>query len=334
MTTLVPDFSSAQAIGSDRIIPGFLLALAIHIGLLILFLPVIEYSPPAAPMRIAVQVTQLQEEVEPVDEEPEIVEPEPIPEPVELIKPPVIDKQILVAKDDTPPEPEELVVLEKVPEEEVVDEIKPVEPPPKPEPVKPEAKKVKKPKPKVEPKPEKPKVIEKPKQELPIAEPKVAEVIEEPVTPLPDEPINEEVAEISPLPSSSVSSENASSTSKAVNATGDNPNEDNRGGTDEVDRNEAWKGYGQLLYAMVSKNKKYPQQAIRRNLEGIVMVSVRFDKGEMVEINIIGQGGGHQALDRAAREMLEKAVRELPVRGNLSNKSFTVVVPVDFKLTG
>lgn len=329
MTTLVPDFSSAQAIGSDRIIPGFLLALAIHIGLLILFLPVIEYSPPAAPMRIAVQVTQLQE-VEPVDEEPEIVEPEPIPEPVELIKPPVIDKQILVAKDDTPPDPEELVVLEKVPEEEVVEEIKPLEPPPKPEPVKPETKKVEKPKPKVEPKPEKPKVIEKPKQELPIAEPKVAEVIE----PETDELIDEEVAEISPLPSSTVSSENASSTSKAVNATGDNPNEDNRGGADEVDRNEAWKGYGQLLYAMVSKNKKYPQQAIRRNLEGIVMVSVRFDKGEMVEINIIGQGSGHQVLDRAAREMLEKAVKELPVRGNLSNKSFTVVVPVDFKLTG
>ncbi|WP_296593436.1 energy transducer TonB [Methylophaga sp.] len=329
MTTLVPDFSSAQAIGSDRIIPGFLLALAIHIGLLILFLPVIEYSPPAAPMRIAVQVTQLQE-VEPVDEEPEIVEPEPIPEPVELIKPPVIDKQILVAKDDTPPEPEELVVLEKLTEEEVVEEIKPVEPLPKPEPVKTEPKKVEKPKPKVEPKPEKPKVIEKPKQELPIAEPKVAEVIE----PETDELIDEEVAEISPLPSSTVSSENASSTSKAVNATGDNPNEDNRGGADEVDRNEAWKGYGQLLYAMVSKNKKYPQQAIRRNLEGIVMVSVRFDKGEMVEINIIGQGSGHQVLDRAAREMLEKAVRELPVRGNLSNKSFTVVVPVDFKLTG
>ncbi|WP_292751696.1 energy transducer TonB, partial [Methylophaga sp. UBA4204] len=214
--------------------------------------------------------------------------------------------------------------------EEVVEEIKPVEPPPKPEPVKPEPKKVEKPKPKVEPKPEKPKVIEKPKQELPIAEPKVAEVIE----PETDEPIDEEVAEISPLPSSTVSSENASSTSKAVNATGDNPNEDNRGGTDEVDRNEAWKGYGQLLYAMVSKNKKYPQQAIRRNLEGIVMVSVRFDKGEMVEINIIGQGSGHQVLDRAAREMLEKAVKELPVRGNLSNKSFTVVVPVDFKLTG
>ena len=135
MTTLVPDFSSAQAIGSDRIIPGFLLALLIHIGLVLLFLPVMEYSPPAAPMRIAVQVTQLQEEVE----------PEPIPEPVELIKPPVTDKQILIAKDDTPPEPEELVVLEPVPEE-VVEEVKPIEPPPKPEPVKPEPKKVEKPK--------------------------------------------------------------------------------------------------------------------------------------------------------------------------------------------
>lgn len=64
------------------------------------------------------------------------------------------------------------------------------------------------------------------------------------------------------------------------------------------------------------------------------MVSVRFEKGQMVEINVLGQGSGHTVLDKAAREMLEKAVKEMPVRGNLSNKSFTVVVPVDFKLTG
>lgn len=319
-----------QDIGSERIIPGFLLALLIHIGLFIFFLPVIEYSPPAAPMRIAVQVTQL---VEPVVEEPEIVEPEPIPEPVELIKPPVTDKQILIAKDDTPPEPEELLVLEQLPQEKVIEEVKLVEPPPKPEPIKPEPKIVEKPKPKVEPKPEKPKPVVKPKEEIPVIESKVAEVIE-PVTPIPDTPINEAATEISSLPSSTVSSNNASSTSNSVNATGDNANADNKGGADEVDRNEAWKGYGQLLYAMVSKNKQYPQQAIRRHLEGIVMVSVRFEKGEMVEINVLGQGSGHTVLDKAAREMLEKAVKEMPVRGNLSNKSFTVVVPVDFKLTG
>lgn len=333
MTTIVPDFSSAQAIGSERMIPGFLLALLIHIGLFILFLPAMEYSPPAAPMRIVVQMAPQQEEVEPVIEEPEIAEPEPIPEPVELIKPPVMDKQILIAKDDTPPEPEELVVLEPVPEEKLIEEVKPIDPPAETKPVKPEPEKVEKPEPKVEPKPEKPEVVEKPKPEKPRAEPKVAEVVE-PVTPVPEEPVNEEMAEISPLPSSTVNSDNASSNSQAVDATGDNPNTADKGGADEVDRNEAWKGYGQLLYAMVSKNKKYPQQAIRRNLEGIVMVSVRFDRGEMVEINVIGQGSGHLVLDRAAREMLEKAVKELPVRGNLSNKSFIVVVPVDFKLTG
>ncbi|THK41199.1 TonB family protein [Methylophaga sp. SB9B] len=333
MTTLVPDFSSAQAVGSERMMPGFLLALLIHIGLIILFLPVMEYSPPAAPMRIAVQVTQLQEKVEPVIDEPEIIEPEPIIEPVELIKPPIIDKQILIAKDDTPPEPEELLVLEPIPEEKIIEEVKPIEPPPKPEPVKPEPKKVEKPKPKVEPKPEKPKVVEKPKQEEPVAETIVAEVVE-PVTTLTKDSINEAATEISPLPSSTVNSNNASSTSTAANATGDNPNEATKGGADEVDRNEAWKGYGQLLYAMVSKNKQYPQQAIRRHLEGIVMVSVRFEKGEMVEINVLGQGSGHTVLDKAAREMLENAVKEMPVRGNLSNKSFTVVVPVDFKLTG
>lgn len=332
MTTWVTDFSSNRSVDSERFLPGFLWAVLIHLLLILFFMQTLEHSPPAAaPTRITVQVSQLQ----PVIEE-EVVEPEPPPEPVTPVKPPETQKKILIAKDDTPPEPEDMVVIEQPPEVKPVEEIKPepkkVEPKPEPKKVekpkpKPKPKKVEKPK----PKPEKPKKVEKPKQEKPVVKPKVAEKVEAVETPT--EVVEAPSAEVSENPSTS--SAESSETASNTNATGSgtNPDEKNQGGTAEVDRNMAWKGYGQLLYAMVSKNKNYPQLAIRRHLEGTVMVSVRFEKGRMVSISVVGQGSGHTVLDKAAHEMVEKAVNALPVRGNLSGKSFSVVVPVNFRLT-
>ncbi|HEC60538.1 hypothetical protein LCGC14_2182230 [marine sediment metagenome] len=331
MTAMVPDFSSMQSGGYKQILPAFLVALFIHIGLYLLFIPVIEYSPPAPPMRIAVQVTQLREEVE----------PEPIPQPV-VPKPkePVITKEVLTAKNDTPPEPEDMFVLEQPPEvEEIEPEILPEPPKPEPEPIKvepkkPEPKKIEKikPKPKPKPKPEKPKKVIKPKEAEPVVKPKVAEVVE-PATESSVEVIEGvkemPTAELSNKPSGNTSS----STSISDNASANGEAENSRGSANEVTKNEAWKGYGQLLYAMVSKNKTYPQLAIRRHLEGRTMVSVRFEKGKMVEINVLGNGSGHTVLDKTAREMVEKAIKSLPVRGDLAKKSFSVVVPVDFRLT-
>ena len=350
MTALVADFSSNRSVGSERFLPGFLWAVLIHLLLILLFMPTLEPAAPAAPTRITVQVSQLEPIVE------EVVEPEPIPEPVAPIKKPETNKKLLVAKDDTPPEPEEMVVIEQPPESEPVEEIKPE--PPKPEPKKvepkPEPKKAEKPKPKPEPKkvekpkpkPE-PKIIEKPQpkpekpiqtvkqeQQKPTAEPEIVEKIEQVETP--SEVVQGEVTDTPAAPSATASGSSTSSQADATgtgNAANGNGNGSNPGGTGEVDRNTAWKGYGQLLYAMVSKNKTYPQLAIRRHLEGTVMVSVRFEQGRMVSMSVVGQGSGHSVLDRAAHEMVEKAVKALPVRGDLSRKSFSVVVPVNFRLT-
>lgn len=100
----------------------------------------------------------------------------------------------------------------------------------------------------------------------------------------------------------------------------------------EAEPNEAWSGYGQLLYDMVSKNKRYPQIAVRRNLQGMAMVSARFERGKLVKIIVLQPSSGHKVLDDAALEMLKEAVGAIPIIGNLAKKSFTVVVPVDFKL--
>lgn len=47
---------------------------------------------------------------------------------------------------------------------------------------------------------------------------------------------------------------------------------------------------------------------------------------------MLGQGSGHNVLDKAANDMIDKAIKELPVQGDLRRKSFTVVVPVNFRL--
>lgn len=102
----------------------------------------------------------------------------------------------------------------------------------------------------------------------------------------------------------------------------------------EADPQEAWDNYGQLLHSMVAKNKIYPQIAIRRNLQGTAMVSARFNRGRLVSLVLLDPTSGHKVLDDAAMEMLKKAVSALPVKGDLAKKSFTVIVPVDFKLEG
>jgi protein TonB len=103
---------------------------------------------------------------------------------------------------------------------------------------------------------------------------------------------------------------------------------------EEAEPTEAWNGYGQMLYDLVSRNKTYPQIAIRRNWEGKVKIIARFDQGKLVSASIMEAGSGHQVLDDAALDMLRKAVNAMPVRGKLANKIFTVVIPIDFKIEG
>lgn len=99
----------------------------------------------------------------------------------------------------------------------------------------------------------------------------------------------------------------------------------------EVSREEAWDGYGQALYEMVGRNKNYPQIAIRRSWEGQAKVLAKFILGKLVDVTLI-DSSGHEVLDKEALSMLRKAVSQLPVHGNLAKKTFTVTVPVDFKL--
>lgn len=99
----------------------------------------------------------------------------------------------------------------------------------------------------------------------------------------------------------------------------------------EATPDEAWDGYGQQLYDLVGKNKNYPAIAIRRNWEGTVKLLAKFVAGRLVDVTIV-ESSQRQPLDDEAMRMLKKAVAQIPVKGALASKNFTVVVPVDFKL--
>jgi len=130
-------------------------------------------------------------------------------------------------------------------------------------------------------------------------------------------------------PQSSTTSTTAHANSEASNS--DSTKTSENATPSEASPEEAWDGYGQQLQDLVGKNKNYPAIAIRRNWEGTVKLLAKFVAGRLVDVTIM-ESSQRQALDDEAMRMLKKAVAQIPVKGALASKNFTVVVPVDFKL--
>jgi len=122
----------------------------------------------------------------------------------------------------------------------------------------------------------------------------------------------------------SITTMNSTNTNVSTSASDNAP-------TETASNDEAWDGYGQALYDMVSRNKKYPEIARRRNWQGGLKVLAKFILGKLVEVTLV-DSTGHKVLDDQALEMVRKSATLLPVKGHLAKKSFTVTVPVDFKL--
>lgn len=178
-------------------------------------------------------------------------------------------------------------------------------------------------KPKVEKKKPSPILTAKKSDEAPVMQ----ETFEVPEPEAEEEPVAEPVETVAAEPSTEPPQEQvvAAAPPTAAMSSIDQPQ--------EATESEAWDGYGQLLYDMVERNKKYPQKAIRRHLEGRVMVSARISMGKLVHVSLV-DSSGHRVLDEQALEMVRKAVSVLPVRKGLDRKSFNVIVPIDFRLQG
>ncbi|MDP3608055.1 MAG: TonB family protein [Methylophilus sp.] len=94
---------------------------------------------------------------------------------------------------------------------------------------------------------------------------------------------------------------------------------------------EVWDGYGKALAAMVNKLKQYPTIAIRRHLEGEVQVIASFKQGKLISVEL-AEASQHQVLNEEAIRTIKKAIEQVALHANLERKTFTVTVPVGFKL--
>lgn len=94
---------------------------------------------------------------------------------------------------------------------------------------------------------------------------------------------------------------------------------------------EVWDGYGKALAAMVNKLKQYPTIAIRRHLEGEVQVIASFKQGKLISVEL-AEASQHQVLNEEAMRTIKKAIEQVALHANLERKTFTVTVPVGFKL--
>ena len=190
----------------------------------------------------------------------------------------------------------------------VIEKPKPIEPPPV----------IEKPKP-IEPPPviEKPKPIEPP----PVLDP-IPEKIEEPIpqdvipkedaVPIYEEPIQEPVQEVTPR----VDQEKIEREKKQL----------------QQRKMDAVELFTNNLAFHISKFKKYPRIAMRRNWQGMVLVRmVMLDNGNIQSLSI-EKSSGYDVLDNEAMKMIERA-KPLPKPPDiLAGDEVNIYVPVSFAL--
>lgn len=199
------------------------------------------------------------------------------------------------------------------PEPEIltVDFVKLQEPPP-PEPVQPEPEVVK---PKIEPKPKpEPKPIIK--QPTPVVEKS------EPISEPPPSPPTEVIA-VAPKA-------DAPPPVQTVQAPAPVKQEPPPVSQAEID--DARSRYGNSLWGAISKHKKYPKIAAMRNWQGEAIVELELDGNGKLKSKKITQSSGYEVLDKQALEMVEKALPLPAPPDTLRGISFTITVPVPFKL--
>lgn len=95
---------------------------------------------------------------------------------------------------------------------------------------------------------------------------------------------------------------------------------------------DLWDEYGNNLQRLCERNKKYPEIARRRNLQGLAKVVVHFS-AEGKPLNVaIESSSGQASLDDQAIEMVKKSIKELPLPNKFRGRDFKITIPIDFKL--
>lgn len=176
--------------------------------------------------------------------------------------------------------------------------------PPKPEPPKPE--------------PVKPKTLPKP-----VAKPEPVVVHKEPTAPPPSTP---------PAPSTPeviAAAPKADASPPAVVAPPPPPPKPT---VSTAEINQAHENYGNTLWSAISKFKKYPRIAQTRGWQGETVIELSLDADGKLKSKKVVKSSGYDILDQQGLEMVEKALPFPEPPEALRNGSFTIRVPIPFKL--
>lgn len=90
--------------------------------------------------------------------------------------------------------------------------------------------------------------------------------------------------------------------------------------------------YGNALWGAIGKHKQYPKIAQMRGWQGETMVELQLDGSGKLKSKKIVQSSGYDALDKQALDMVEKAAPFPMPPDVLRGNSFSIRVPIPFKL--
>ena len=99
-----------------------------------------------------------------------------------------------------------------------------------------------------------------------------------------------------------------------------------------VDTTEVRDNYDNALWSAIVKHKQYPRIAQMRGWQGEAIVELQIDGNGKLKSKKIIQSSGHEVLDKQALDMVEKALPFPAPPEVLRGSSFSVKVPIAFKL--
>lgn len=95
---------------------------------------------------------------------------------------------------------------------------------------------------------------------------------------------------------------------------------------------DALLGYRVALGQAARQHRRYPALARERGQQGTVKVRLEWRAGLAGQQVTLAQGSGHALLDEQALEMLNRAVAQTSMPEVLRQRSFSMVLPVEFNL--
>lgn len=103
-------------------------------------------------------------------------------------------------------------------------------------------------------------------------------------------------------------------------------------GPSQADMSAARDSYGNTLWNAIGKYKNYPKIAQMRSWQGEVVVELLLDGNGNLKSKKVLKGSGYDILDKEALAMVDKAAPFPPPPEALLGSSFSIKVPIPFKL--